>query len=121
MVFLLCSSPSQGDSTRTLKITGYSEIVLDLELKTPFKKGKKISLYAHDSLKTYTNIYFLDQYQESSQGFDLSEQSKVIIYVPNQYISELAQTSKLTAIPYQSKMKTRKKIAVHKETYEIIY
>lgn len=120
-VYLLCTSSVQPSEKQITERVNYSEIVLSLELKTPFKEGKLINIYDSRRMQTYSDIYFHRLSEEDNQVFESSEQSKVILYVPNHLISELTQAKGLVAVPYQSMMETKKRIVKIKESYEITY
>lgn len=104
-------------------LNNYAQVILPLKLTTPFAPYKQILLVNKAQTKTYQNIFFIKKIEASDHSLMPQENSHslFVLYAPIENISELSNSSLLTALPWNTKSPPQKIATKKRTSHEIIY
>ena len=118
-VFILMTPSSEPKSPSIPLREDYSEVILSLELKTPFEEGKKISL--KNSLnQIFKEVYFIEKI-ETETNMNFENQETFVVYVSNNDLYPITQSKQMIALPPNAMIPTSTPTLAKRTHYEINY
>lgn len=118
-VFVLTNAPKDIKTNNIPVLKDYSEVIVSLDLKTPFKEGKKINI-KDSNHNIFRNIYFMKRIPpESNMGFE--DKEYFVIYIPNKDLFYITQSNGLTALPGHISSSPLQPTVAKRTHYEIDY